>query len=316
MKVLVLTNMYPGKSDPWTGSFVAEQVADLADLGLHVSVCAFDGRLEKKEYFWAALRLRRSVRENDFNLVHAHYGLTGAIAITQRRVPVVTTFHGSDTVVPWQRTVSWNVARLTVPIFVSIEGRDRLHCPQATVIPCGVDRGRFQPRNRDDLRAKLGWNLAAPYIVFPGSRRNSVKRVDLFDATIAEVRRVYPDVRSVALEGLSRDEVSMTFAAANVTLMTSDREGSPVTVKESLACETPVVSVRVGDVADVIAQLPGCGVYDRDPRMLAEGVLEALVKGHDPALRQRAEEFSRPRIAQRVAEVYERVVAEHPRRRR
>src|SRR5262249_23634764 len=126
MKVLVVTNMYPTEKEPWAGAFVAEQVEDLRMLGLDVDVLHFDGRRERREYLSAGARLRRIVAEADFRLVHAHYGLTGAVALTQRRVPVATTFHGSDTTVPWQRLVSFGVARLCAPLCVSDAARQRL----------------------------------------------------------------------------------------------------------------------------------------------------------------------------------------------
>ena len=129
-----------------------------------------------------------------------------------------------------------------------------------------------------------------PYVVFPGSRRNPVKRVDLFDAAVEEARRDLHELRAIALEGLSRDEAALTLAAADATVMTSDTEGSPVTVRESLACETPVVSVPVGDVPEVISGLPGCAICERDPSALARALLRAIDAGRNPDLRKRAEE--------------------------
>ena len=97
--------------------------------------------------------------------------------------------------------------------------------------------------------------------------------------------------------------------AVDVVLLTSDSEGSPVAVKEALATLTPVVSVPVGDLTDLLAGLPGCAVAPRDPRALADAVLNALTV-RDPALRDRALEFSHDRVAQQVVEVYNRVLAD------
>ena len=113
-------------------------------------------------------------------------------------------------------------------------------------------------------------------MLFPGSRANRRKRADLFDAALVEARKEMPSLRDVALEGLSREDAALALNAADVMLMTSDREGSPVTVRESLACMTPVVSVEVGDVPEVLAGLPGCSIRPRDPAELAAGILEAL----------------------------------------
>jgi hypothetical protein len=118
--VLVVTNMYPTEAEPHFGCFVKDQVDDLRGLGVDVSVLAFDGRSHKRRYLAAASRLRRALRGNRYDIVHAHYGLSGAVASVQLATPVVTTFHGSDARVGWQRHVSWIVARRTQPIAVAL----------------------------------------------------------------------------------------------------------------------------------------------------------------------------------------------------
>jgi teichuronic acid biosynthesis glycosyltransferase TuaC len=94
----------------------------------------------------------------------------------------------------------------------------------------------------------------------------------------------------------------------DVTLMTSDFEGSPVSIKESLACMTPVVSVPVGDVPELLARLPGCEIAPRDPVVLADAVLRALEHGSDPGLRWRVERLSRSHVAKRTLALYESVL--------
>src|SRR6478672_130274 len=110
--------MYPKEDTPGDGAFVQEQVESLRALGLSIDVLAIDGPKGGKKYVRALRSLRGALTEDRFDLIHAHYGLSGAIALAQRHVPVVTTFHGSDTgYVRWQRYISWVVARLTTPIF-------------------------------------------------------------------------------------------------------------------------------------------------------------------------------------------------------
>jgi glycosyltransferase involved in cell wall biosynthesis len=90
--------------------------------------------------------------------------------------------------------------------------------------------------------------------------------------------------------------------------MSSDYEGAPVTVKESLACMTPVISVDVGDVAQTIDGLPGCTIAPRRSEDLGRGVLGALDAGRHPDLRKRAECFSSRCMAARTRAVYESVL--------
>jgi glycosyltransferase involved in cell wall biosynthesis len=309
VNVLVFTNMYPTEAEPWFGSFVRDQVEDLRSIGLDVEVLAFDGRRHAREYVRAARRARQLARTGRFDLVHAHYGLTGAVALAQRAAPVVTTFHGSDTGgVPWQRVVSAAVAHKAVPIFVNRAGARLLWCRGGYVIPAGVDTNLFAPADRAAVRRELGWSDDSRYILFPGSRRNRVKRPDLFSAVIAALHAAGEGVVPTYLENLSRSQAAAMIAASDLTLVTSDWEGSPVTVRESLACQTPVVSVPVGDLEETLDGLPGCEIAPRDPAALAAAVRRALTAPRSTELRQRALQTSRLRIAERVAAVYEEVL--------
>jgi glycosyltransferase involved in cell wall biosynthesis len=304
-----MTNMYPTETEPWFGSFVRDQVEDIRARGLDVEVLAFDARRHTGEYGRAARCARRLAQTGRFDLVHAHDGLTGAIALAQRAAPVVTTFHGSDTGgVAWQRLVSAVVARRVTPIFVSRAGPRLLRCRGGHVIPAGVDTDLFVPADRAAVRKALGWSQEGRYVLFPGSQGNRVKRPDLFSAVIAELHTAGERVEPVYLQNLSRAQAAATIVAADVTLVTSDWEGSPVTVRESLACETPVVSVPVGDLEETLAGLPGCEIAPRDPAALAAAVRRALAAARSGELRERALETSRARTAERVVAVYEEVL--------
>ena len=302
MNVLALTNMYPTPAEPWFGSFVRDQVEDLRRIDVHVDVLSFDGRADRREYARAASALRDRIRARRYDVVHAHYGLTGAVALVQRKVPVVATFHGTDAGhVAWKRRVSWFVSRLAEPIFVSRAAARTVGLPRARVIPTGVDTTLFRPGSRVEARRRLGWAEDRHHVLLPGARRLAVKNAALFDATLASVG---PEVTPQSLEGYTREEAALVLRAADAVLMTSLSEGSPVAVKEALASGTPVVSVDVGDVAEVVDGLPGCSIRRRDARDLARGVVEALATSAPEPLRARAEEFARPRIARRVADVY------------
>jgi len=306
LRVLIVTNMFPTADEPWFGSFVRDQVEDLRSLGIAVHLFHFDGREHPFNYVRTARAVRQIRAKPHFDIVHAHYGLTGAVVALQRRTPVVTTFHGGDYTgaARWQRYVSWVVSRHSTPIFVSDEGRRSLGRPSAAVIPAGVDTDLFQPIDRRRARSRLGWDEDARYVLLPGARSLRGKRADLFDAVVTEVQKREPTLKGVALEGFSREQAALAFNAVDVTLLTSDREGSPVTVRESLACLTPVVSVEAGDVKQVVADLPGCGIFPRQPTALARGVLDALAAVRHPDLRRRAEQTSRRQVAARVASLY------------
>lgn len=303
--------MLPIPGRPAFGIFVRDQVEDLRRLGLEVDVLFVNGFESSVNYARGSIALRRRLSARTFDLVHAHYGLTGATAITQRRVPVVTTFHGSDCSgeIPWQKAVSWVVARRCTPIFVSEGLAASVGREGAAVIPAAVDADLFRPGDRTEARRRLGWPLEGTIALLPGSRSNAVKDPALFDAALEAARRSIPELVGTSLERLSRSEVVLAMNAADVIVMTSRAEGSPVTVRESLACGTPVVSVPVGDVRSLLAGVPGCSVVARDARSIGEAIVAVVGAGGAQERRARAAEFGRPRIAERVAEIYREVVA-------
>ena len=312
MRVLVCTNMWPSAAQPTFGSFVKEQVKDLDRAGLELDVLYVRGTLageSRTNYARAAVHLRDRLASRSYDLVHAHYGLTGAVALTQGR-------SRRRDHVPRQRDRLRPVADPRVVVCCSHERADlrqlgRARADEAAARARDPRRRRRRPlpaARPPAVRRELGWQPEAQHVLLPGSRGNRRKGATLFDAVLEQVRQRTPDVQAVTLDNLSREGAARVVAASDVVLMTSEFEGAPAAIKEALACATPVVSVPVGDVPDTISGLPGCFVRGREVPSLADAVLRALDAPGAPALRARAEEFARPLIAERVRQVYEQVL--------
>lgn len=52
--------------------------------------------------------------------------------------------------------------------------------------------------------------------------------------------------------------------------MTSDKEASPMVIKEAMLCGCPIISVDVGDVKDMISGIVGCFIVRREPEDIAD----------------------------------------------
>jgi hypothetical protein len=83
-----VTNMYPTAADPGYGAFVAVQMDWVARCGCQVDIEILDKRAGRGRYLAGVRRVRHLARTGRFDLVHAHYGLTGFIAAFQR-LPLV-----------------------------------------------------------------------------------------------------------------------------------------------------------------------------------------------------------------------------------
>src|SRR4051794_4066418 len=94
LSILAVTNMWPTVQDPSAGIFVYEQISDLRSSGFNVDVVHFDGRSSKTEYVRAIRRIRTAIEAGRYDVVHAHYGLTGLAAMLAHSKPLITTFHG------------------------------------------------------------------------------------------------------------------------------------------------------------------------------------------------------------------------------
>ncbi len=91
MKILIVASLNKGFYAP----FILEQAQALENNGHNILFFGIKGQ-GVFGYLKNRSRLIRVIQQFDPQIVHAHYGLSGLLANMQRKVPVVTTFHGSD----------------------------------------------------------------------------------------------------------------------------------------------------------------------------------------------------------------------------
>lgn len=254
LRLLVVTNMYPTADRPARGSFVASQVEALRRTGaIEVEVASFDAA--GRPWRYVVEPLRNAVRRGAFDIVHAHYGLSGpaALAAAGGR-PVVLTVHGRDCHHPLVKRLTAVVARRAAAVVaVSRELAAICPFPATDVIPVGVDVRRFRPMDRGQARQDLGLPRDERLILFAADPARPEKRYDRATALAAAV----PGATLRVLSGRPRDEVPLWHNAADVLVVTSDREGYGLACAEALACDVPVLSTPVGIAPELLAAVPG-----------------------------------------------------------
>ena len=115
MKLLIIASDKGGHFVP----FIEEQIAALEACGVLIIRYGVTGK-GIVGYLRELPALRRLICAERPDIIHAHYGLCGLLANLQRRVPVVTTYHGRDINKPSIRRFSKIAMRLSAHnIFVS-----------------------------------------------------------------------------------------------------------------------------------------------------------------------------------------------------
>ena len=152
MKILIVASFNKGFFAP----FILEQSEALEKMGQTVHFFGIQGH-----GIWGYVRnykgLKRIIQDYKPDVIHAHYGLSGLLSVLQRRVPVVTTFHGSDInnrkVLPFSR-LAMKLSAFT--IFVSQKNVDIARPTEKfALLPCGVNSANFSFVSKQDILSKL-----------------------------------------------------------------------------------------------------------------------------------------------------------------
>jgi glycosyltransferase involved in cell wall biosynthesis len=329
MRVLVVTNMWPSAERPHWGAFVRSQADSLAALGCENTLYEIRGYDSSLDYFRAMGEIPRMAHDCRADVVHAHYGLSGAAA-TRVRVPLVVSFCGDDllgrpdargrltfksrALIP----VSLHAARRADAVIVKSDEMRRAlgTVPDVLVIPNGVDLSRFAPEPRAAARAALGWKEAGHVLLFAADPAEERKNWPLAEATRAALVARGLDVRLEAFHGRPQPDMVRAMNAADLLLLPSFHEGSPNVVKEAMAVGLPVVAAPVGDCVERLRDVTPSWVVERSVEAFANAAAAALAdarrsNGRDVIQRTLSLEAVAKQVLAVYGEARERFAARH-----
>src|SRR5438128_1601362 len=150
MRILLVSQMYPGPQDPDLGTFVRDLERALEARGHELERAVLDHRAGgKRRYAQLALTTIRAARRFRPDVVYAHFLVpTGLIAALASRAPLVVTAHGRDvrnvgTIPGVRAATALVVRRATTVIAVSDYLRRELEAkvPEARAKTVVVDSG-------------------------------------------------------------------------------------------------------------------------------------------------------------------------------
>jgi len=300
--------MYPTPARPILGTFVAEQVASLAARGLAIDVLFIDGPGSTWNYLRGPGQLWKTLADTGYDLIHAHYVFSGLIARMQRRLPIVLTHHGIEAQAGWTAPVCRLASRLAdITIATSPAVAAALRLPDVTILPCGVNTDLFHPMPKAEARARLGLPQDQSLVLFLGAPRPE-KRLPLIEAAVRRLQEDVPAARLLKVHDQPREAIPLYLNAADALVLASVAEGSPVAVREAMACNLPVVSTDVGDVRALFGDLPGHFIAAAEVDDLAAKLRAALAFAGRTAGRERILPWSLAAVAEKIEGIYREVL--------
>lgn len=265
MKVLQITNNYPTTLNPIFGIFVKEQIESLKILNIESDLFFINGREKgKMEYLRSIIKLRKILKVQDYDVIHCHHAFSALVLILSGR------FRGKNIVVSFQNdpkieigTFLFNFIKRHVKQIIVKHSDIDIKDSNLNYLPNGVNINFFINKGKKESCRVLNLNPETVYILFVSSNFiRKQKRHDRFNEVIRLLKTKYKlkNIEPLLLINTARDLVPYYFSAASLHLLTSDFEGSPNSVKESMSCGTPVVSTPVGNVSDIFRLVTNCFV--------------------------------------------------------
>jgi glycosyltransferase involved in cell wall biosynthesis len=292
VRILLVSQMYPGPDDPDLGVFVRQLERALLDRGHQIERAVLESRAGgKRRYLVLARRTLRAARRFGPDVVYAHFLVpAGLVAALAGRAPLVVTAHGRDVrnvgSLPGVRAATRLVVeRAAAVVAVSDYLRRELvsKVPEARgkteVVDSGVDLERFELSPPPD---------GPPRFLCIGAlseRKNVVGLARAFerlgDGSLTFVgdgplRSELEGRPGVHLAGrVPHDEIPARIAAAHVVCQPSLIEPFGQAVLEAMACGRSVVATRIGGPPEFVTPEAGVLVDPADEGAIAAALERA-----------------------------------------
>ena len=284
----------------------------------------------------------------EFDVIHAHFIWPHGYAAVKLgkvfEVPVVVTAHGYDVYdLPfrggeWFEKVKYTLNAADRIITVSNGNKgiliEKLNVPKdkISVIPNGFDEKLFYPMNQALARKKLGLPLDREILLNVASlvpvkgheyliqamkkvvrHRKDVLLVIVGDGPLkTKLQRMVNQLelnRYVMFAGARpHNEIPLWMNAADLFVMSSIREGCPVSLLEALGSGLPVVAPKIGGIPEIVTDECGVLLHPADPDKLGEAIMQAMSRTwRRTMISSCAQQYNFNNIAPRIMSIYSKI---------
>ena len=301
MKILFISS---GNTKSGISPIIKNQGESLKEQGIELEYFTIKGG-GVKGYFKAITTLREYLKNNTYDVVHAHYWLSAIVASLAGAKPLVASLMGDDLKAKaWFRWVIYFFHHLSwsKTIVKSKDMYDSFRQKGVAIIPNGIDMSRFQPIDKEIALAETGWDRTKKHILFTSNPKRIEKNFRL-------AQEAFDFIEDESLElhylvDIENEKIPYYYNAASVVILTSLWEGSPNAIKETMACNVPIVSTNVGDVKDVLSNTEGCYLSSFNYEEFASDIKKALSFGKRTTGRADIAHLKSELVAKKIIDIY------------
>lgn len=300
--------------------FIQSQGESLKDLGAKVDYFPVKGK-GILGYIKSGLKIRKFLKSNNYDIIHAHFTLSGwSAVIGARKTPVILSLMGSEVhgnvagnnalnlKSRFYQILTYLIQPFVAAIISKSENIEK-HVylkSKSKILPNGVNTDLFRPTT-NDYRKELGLAPEKVYVLFLGNREKPIKNFSLAQKAVESLN--VPNVELINPYPLTHSDVPKYLNSVNVLVVPSLMEGSPNVVKEAMACNCPIVATNVGDIRWVMGDTEGCFLSSFSSKEFAKQLKRAIefseVNGRTNGEQQIAELGLRSEsIANRLIDIY------------
>jgi teichuronic acid biosynthesis glycosyltransferase TuaC len=267
MKALFISS---GNSSEGINGIVKNQGFSLESVGINVHYFTIQGK-GLLPYFRHIRKLRKHLKDNTYDISHAHYSFSGIVAALAGCRPLFVSLMGSDTKkgLFWKTIILvfsalfWDKTIVKSPSMKKLAG-----LRNSMILPNGVDMQKIRPLD------EVSFEKDNKILLFAAKPERYSKNYPLAVRAVSLLKQ--ENVFLKVVHSVSHDKIIREINRSDVLLVTSRWEGSSNLVKEAMACNCPVVTTNVGDMEWLLGDTEGYYITRSEPEDIAGKLRMAL----------------------------------------
>jgi teichuronic acid biosynthesis glycosyltransferase TuaC len=193
--------------------------------------------------------LRKFLKNNEFDIIHAHYSLSAMAVSLAGAIRIVVSFMGSDIknnakgklLLRFFNRFFWKTI-----IVKSNDMAQNLGFKHFEILPNGVDFNKFYPIENIEAKRQLNWKSNSIHVLFAANPDRYEKNFSLAMQSFSKLN--INNLELHTLKDIPFESINYWMNAADIVILSSLWEGSPNVIKEAMACNKVIVCTKVGDV--------------------------------------------------------------------